>query len=103
MSRHVLDEHVREWDYQELKRRMSIDKVGVGFGRLSWKDDRICKELHKSGKTFHTQDAHYYRPNLRHSTYCLVYYDVPKTRFVEYLRLSYGMRVLTRIESEWER
>jgi len=86
MSRHVLDEQVEERLYQELRLRMSIDKVGDGFGRAGWKDDRICTELHKSGKTFHTQDSDYYRPNLRHSTYCLVYYDVPKTRFVEFVR-----------------
>lgn len=86
MSRHVLDEQIKESHYREIKLRMSIDKVGDGFGRPSWDDERICKELHGSGKTFHTQDADYYRPNRRHSTYCLVYYDVPKTRFVEYVR-----------------
>jgi len=44
MSRHVLDEQVEAQLYQELRRRMSTDKVGDGFGQAGWKDDRICKD-----------------------------------------------------------
>jgi hypothetical protein len=86
MSRHVLDELVGNQYYSELQRWLSIVKVGDGFGWKSMQDDEIRRELHSSGKTFHTQDKGYYHPIHRHHAYCLVYYDVTDKELVTYIR-----------------
>jgi hypothetical protein len=86
MSRNVLDEQIDEEYYIELRRHISIDKVGYGFGRAGMQDEEVRRELHKSGKTFHTQDKGYYHPIHRHHAYCLVYYDVLDKELVTYTR-----------------
>jgi len=85
MNRQVLDENMRRETYEALSCRMSFDKVGVGFGQSGWSDERIRSELHGSGKTFHTLDEGYYRPDNCHATYCLVYYDVPRGEVADYI------------------
>jgi len=86
MSRHVLDEQVGNQHYRVLQRWISIAKIGDGFGWKSMQDDEVRRELHGSGKTFHTQDKGYYYPKHRHRTYCLVHYDVEDDELVTYIR-----------------
>ena len=82
MSQHVLDADVRQQDYQALRRRFSMVKVGDGFGYSSMSDGDIRRELHHSKQTFHTQDRRFCHPRHRHPTYCLVFYDVADPDFV---------------------
>jgi hypothetical protein len=87
MSRQVLDELFDESVYEQLKaRRMAIDKVGAGFGKTGWSDEHILQALHGSGKTFHTRDHGFYRRSRVHSSYCIVYYDVPLAEMAAYVR-----------------
>ena len=81
MSQHVLDADVRQQDYQALRRRFSMVKVGDGFGYPSISDSDIRRELHHSKQTFHTQDLDFYHPRYRHPTYCLVFYGVEDQDF----------------------
>jgi len=87
MSRHVLDELFDEFIYEQLKaRRIAIDKVGAGFGETGWLDEHILQALHGSGKTFHTRDHGFYHRSHTHSSYCIVYYDVPLAEMATYIR-----------------
>ncbi len=87
MSRNVLDELFDEVVYRQLRAwRISIDRVGVGFGQLGWSDERIRKALHGSRKTFHTRDRGHYHRRYCHPSYCLVYYDVPAVEMAIYVR-----------------
>ncbi len=87
MSRQVLDELFDESVYEQLKaRRIAIDKLGAGFGKTGWPDEHILQALHGSGKTFHTRDHGFYRRSRAHSSYCIVYYDVPLVEMAAYVR-----------------
>jgi len=87
MSRQVLDELFDETVHQQLRTwRISIDKVGAGFGQSGWTDEQILSALHGSRKTFHTRDQGYYNRHYCHPSYCLVYYDVPAAEMAIYLR-----------------
>ena len=116
MSRQVLDEQIDvEW-YRLLKRRRSFDKVGDGFGRKGLQDEQIYHLLHRTGKTFHSQDSDYYHPNNRHKSYCLVYYEVKDAELVNYIlrflhhrefnthakRLGKVIKVTTQYIEYWE-
>lgn len=87
MSRQVLDELLDESVYEQLKaQRIAIDKIGAGFGRTGWLDERILQALHGSEKTFHTRDQGFYRHFSTHPSYCIVYYDVPLREMAGYIR-----------------
>lgn len=87
MSRHVLDELFDQTVYEQLKaQRIAIDKIGAGFGTSGWLDEHILQALHGSGKTFHTRDHGFYRRSCAHSSYCIVYYDVPLAEMAAYIR-----------------
>lgn len=87
MSRHVLDELFDDAVHHDLSAwGIHIDKVGVGFGQAGWLDEHLLSALHGSGKTFHTRDQGYYKRRHCHSSYCLVYYDVPAPETAIYIR-----------------
>ena len=86
MSQHVLDENVIKQNYQALRRRFSMVKVGDGFGYPSMSDENIRSELHHSKQTFHTQDRRFCHPRHRHPTYGLVFYDMEDKDFVSYVQ-----------------
>jgi hypothetical protein len=87
MSRHVLDELFDESIHEQLKaRRIAIDKIGAGFGKTGWLDEHILQALHGSEKTFHTRDHGFYRRSAAHSSYCIVYYEVPLAEMAAYIR-----------------
>lgn len=50
-------------------------------------DDDIISLLHRlSRPTLFTRDRGFYRPELRHSRYCVVYLDVPRGESADYIR-----------------
>jgi hypothetical protein len=51
-----------------------MDRLGVEWGRADWLDDHILRQLHGSGKTFHSLDTGFYRREYCHHTYCLAVY-----------------------------
>lgn len=79
MSRHVLDENIRQSQVQQIRRQIaSVAQVGVDWGRKGWDDlEQIIPHLHSTEATFHTQDSDYFNWRWCHRNYCLVYYDVP--------------------------
>ena len=87
MSRHILDELIDEAVFVALKaHRLAFDKVGDGFGISGWSDEHLLQALHGSRKTFHTRDYGFYHRSYGHSSYGIVYYDVPLAEMTVYIR-----------------
>jgi len=72
----ILDENISETQWRRLHSwRIAIRPIGYDIGQKEMKDERIIPfllQLHRP--TFFTVDAGFYRRNLCHSRYCLVYY-----------------------------
>jgi hypothetical protein len=93
VSRQLLDEDVPVPIYHAARQRVSqLVQVGDGWGQRGWTDDHVLQELRNSRATFHTLDADYFMPHLghphtdlRHPSYCLVYYDLLPDALPEYL------------------
>lgn len=85
MAMNVLDENIPDREWHQLRRwRLRLRKVGEDIGRAGMSDQQIIPLLHQlRGVTFLTRDVDYYRQQLCHSSYCLVYLDVraDKTAF----------------------
>ncbi|MGE0823346.1 MAG: hypothetical protein AB7G75_15920 [Candidatus Binatia bacterium] len=75
----VLDENIVT-SQRELLRSWKIHfrRIGGEVGRLGMKDrEEIVPLLHTLRQpTFFTRDHDFYKPDLRHSGYCLVFLDV---------------------------
>jgi hypothetical protein len=75
----ILDENLEDDQWQRLRSwRVPVRKIGKDIGRLSMTDEEIIPLLHDLGSvTFFTRDADYYERLLCHTSYCLVYLDIP--------------------------
>lgn len=84
----VLDENVPESQRELLEsRRVSLKQVGVEVGRKGMKDREILSLLHELHfPTFFTLDSDFYKRNLCHPRYCLVYLDVDEEDVAEFVR-----------------
>ena len=75
----VLDENIDIFQREQLeKRKIPFRRIGGEVGHLGMKDrDQIIPLLHSLRRpTFFTRDHGFYRPELRHARYCLVYLDI---------------------------
>jgi hypothetical protein len=84
----VLDENLRQSPRKQLIGwRIQVRQIGVELGRSGMHDDEIISLLHASRRvTFFTRDLDFYKPELRHKSYCLVCPDVPRRDAAEYVR-----------------
>jgi hypothetical protein len=70
----VLDENILEAQRLLLEAsRFAPKQIGVSIGRKGLRDEEIIVLLRRQrGVTFYTRDGDFYRPDLRHRSYCLV-------------------------------
>ncbi len=84
----VLDENVFASQRVLLRKwGIPVRHIGHDLGRKSMTDEEILPLLHRlRNPTFFTRDSHFYRRNLRHESYCLVWLDVGPLRVAEFVR-----------------
>jgi hypothetical protein len=84
----VLDENVAEEQRLLLDRwRVAVRQIGIDAGSRGMTDEEIVPLLQRMRRpTFFTLDADFYRRNLCHRRYCLVWLDVRTEEVAEYVR-----------------
>ena len=84
----VLDENIPETQSALLRaKRMRFRQIGEDIGRKGMKDREIIPLLHEAGQaTFFTLDGDFYKRQLCHRQYCLIYLDVEEDLAAEYIR-----------------
>lgn len=85
----LLDENIVEEQRAELRAwRSSIRQIGREIERKGHNDYEIISVLQRfRDVTFLTSDRDYYKPNLLHKKYCLVWFDVDQKLFSIYARM----------------
>lgn len=84
----ILDENISKSQRQLLESwRVSIKQVGISVGYSGMKDGEIISLLHQVRRpTFFTRDDGFFKPQLCHQRYCLVYLDVEKNEAAFFVR-----------------
>lgn len=84
----VLDENFELVQREQLRNwRIRTRQIGNEIGQKGLQDSEIIGLLHRSrASTFFSLDRDYYRPDWRHSRYCLVVLDVPNGQDALYVR-----------------
>jgi len=84
----ILDENFPDSQRQLLKGwRVSFRQIAFEVGREGMKDDEIIPLLHGLNRpTFFTLDGDFFKPNLRHAQYCLIYLDVAQYESAAFVR-----------------
>ena len=84
----ILDENVGQSQRDLLrKQRIAVRKIGLDIGKKGLSDNEIVVLLHSLDRpTFFTIDPDFFRPQLCHAGYCLVFLDVAGKRVAEYTR-----------------
>ena len=84
----ILDENIIENQCQLLiKWRVSFRQIGVDIGRDGMDDAEIITLLHQlRNPTFFTRDDDFYRKELRHRNYCIVYLAIRKEEAANFVR-----------------
>jgi hypothetical protein len=84
----ILDENVIDNQRQLLRSwRIPFRHIGYDLGRQGMKDTEIIPFLHQLRRpTFFTGDQDFYKPNLCHARYCLVYLAVEKSEVAIFVR-----------------
>lgn len=84
----ILDENIISWQSDRLTAlKIHYRQIGVGLGRKGMDDrDQIIPLLHSLRRpTFFTRDHDFYKPDLCHAGYCLVYLDLAPDEVAEYI------------------
>jgi len=84
----ILDENILFWQRERLRAlKVHCRQIGVGIGRKGMDDHhQIIPLLHSLRRpTFFTRDHDFYKPDLRHSEYCLVCLDIAPDEVAEYI------------------
>ncbi|MCC6298925.1 MAG: hypothetical protein IT314_06480 [Anaerolineales bacterium] len=84
----ILDENSSKSQRQLLESwRISIKQIGVNAGRSGMKDAEIIPYLQKLRRpTFFTRDDGFFKPQLCHARYSLIYLDVEKSEAAIFIR-----------------
>ena len=84
----ILDENISKSQRQLLESwRISIKQIGINTGRSGMKDMEIITFLQKLRRpTFFTKDDDFFKPQLCHARYGLVYLDVEKSEAAVFIR-----------------
>jgi hypothetical protein len=84
----VLDENIPKSQRERLERwRLAVRQIGVGIGRKAMLDDEIITLLHTlRHPTFLTRDDDFYKRQLCHPRYCIVYLAVEKSETAWFTR-----------------
>ena len=84
----ILDENIPKNQRQLLESwRISIRQIGVNTGNPGMKDKEIITFLQQNRRsTFFTRDQDFFKPQLCHSRYSLVFLDVEKNEAAFFIR-----------------
>ncbi len=84
----ILDENISKNQRQLLESwRISIRQIGVNIGHRGMKDREIIPLLQQTRRpTFFTRDDDFFKPQLCHARYGLVYLDVEKYESAIFIR-----------------
>lgn len=84
----ILDENISKSQRQLLESwRISIKQIGINTGRSGMKDKEIITFLQKLRRpTFFTRDDDFFKPQLCHGRYGLIYLDVEKSEAAIFIR-----------------
>ncbi|WP_420641029.1 hypothetical protein [Candidatus Leptofilum sp.] len=84
----ILDENFPDSQRQLLQGwRISFKQVAFEIGREGLKDDEIIPLLHQLNKpTFFTLDDDFFKRQLCHAQYCLIYVDVAQYESAAFIR-----------------
>ena len=84
----ILDENISKSQRQLLESwRISIKQIGVNSGRGGMKDNEIIPFLQKLRRpTFFTREDGFFKPQLCHARYGLIYLDVEKSEAAIFIR-----------------
>ena len=76
----IIDENISEIEVWRLReRRIAVRQIGPDLARPSIGDDNILPMLHRLKRpTFFTRDRDFWRRELAHARYCLVFLDIPE-------------------------
>jgi len=87
MRRHIFDENFPAFAMQTIRQKVaSVVQIGQDWGESGWLDvEEILPQLHGSRATFHTLDTGLFKRRYCHSSYCIVYYDVPEAGLEEWV------------------
>jgi len=102
----ILDEDIDRLQRRRLEaRKIHVRQVGVEIGRSGMKDlNEVIPLLHGARRsTFFTRDHGFYRPDLRHGRYCLVYLDVARRQIADSIQQFLNHRHFTARLSVLER
>lgn len=84
----ILDENIPKNQRQLLESwRIAIRQIGISVGNSGMKDKEIITFLQQTRRpTFFTRDNDFFKPQLCHVRYCLVYLDVEKYEAAIFIR-----------------
>ena len=84
----ILDENISKSQRQLLESwRISIKQIGINTGRSGMKDDEIISFLQGLRRpTFFTRDDGFFKPQLCHARYSLIFLDVEKIEAAIFIR-----------------
>ncbi len=84
----ILDENIIDNQRRQLGSwHIRVHQVGYEAGRKGMKDQEIIPFLHQLKQpTFFTRDNDFYKRQLCHTGYCLVYLDIRKTEVATFVR-----------------
>lgn len=85
----VLDENIVQGQTDRLREfKIHFRQIGFGLGWRGMKDrNDVIPLLHALKRpTFFTRDVDFYKTDLRHAAYCLVFLDIPADEAAEYMR-----------------
>ncbi len=84
----ILDENILDGQRLLLQGwRLAARQIGLDLGRKGAKDEEIVVLLRRQrNPTFFTRDAGFYRPTLRHRSYCLVVAGVGQNEVAAFIR-----------------
>lgn len=84
----VLDENIPKQQRQLLESwRVHLRQIGVNIGWLGMQDEEIIPLLLKHRRiTFFTRDSDFYKSELLHAKYCLVFLAIEKNETATFIR-----------------
>lgn len=84
----ILDENIIDSQRLQLRSwRIAVRQIGYEVGRKGLKDQEIIPLLHQLNQpTFFTRDDDFYRLELCHAGYCLVYLNIRKEEVATFVR-----------------
>jgi hypothetical protein len=84
----ILDENISKSQRQLLESwRISIKQIGINTGRRGMKNNEIISFLQRLRRpTFFTRDDGFFKPQLCHARYSLIYLDVEKSEAAIFIR-----------------